>query len=80
MIEEGLRLNAAGGPDSNVMIKAPAVPEGFVAMEELTYKGVSINATVSFSVAQAVKAAEAVERGLKRRESEGKEGNVGKER
>lgn len=37
-------------------------------MEELTYKGVSINATVSFTVAQAVQAAEAVERGLKRRE------------
>jgi transaldolase len=40
-------------------------------MEEATYRGVSVNCTVSFSVAQAVAAAEAVERGLQRRDSEG---------
>jgi transaldolase len=40
-------------------------------MEEATYQGVSINATVSFSVAQALAAAEAVERGLARREAAG---------
>jgi transaldolase len=40
-------------------------------MEEATYRGVSVNCTVSFSVAQAVAAAEAVERGLRRREAEG---------
>ena len=40
-------------------------------MEEATYRGVSVNATVSFSVAQALAAAEAVERGLRRREAEG---------
>ena len=40
-------------------------------MEDATYRGVSVNATVSFSVAQAVAAAEAVERGLRRREAEG---------
>ena len=40
-------------------------------MEEATYRGVNVNATVSFSVAQAVAAAEAVERGLRRREAEG---------
>ena len=40
-------------------------------MEEATYRGVNVNATVSFSVAQAVGAAEAVERGLRRREAEG---------
>ena len=40
-------------------------------MEEATYRGVSVNATVSFSVAQAVAAGEAVERGLRRREAEG---------
>ena len=34
-------------------------------MEEATYRGISINATVSFSVAQALAAAEAVERGLR---------------
>ena len=40
-------------------------------MEEATYRGVSVNCTVSFSVAQAVAAAEAVERGLERRDREG---------
>jgi transaldolase len=41
------------------------------AMEEATYRGISINATVSFCVPQAIAVAEAVERGLKRREKEG---------
>lgn len=72
MTKNGLDLYKQGGEDSNIMIKAPALPAGFTTMEELTYNGVSINATVSFTVAQAVAAAEAVERGLKRREAEGK--------
>jgi transaldolase len=42
------------------------------AIEEATYRGISINATVSFSLPQAIAVAEAVERGLKRREREGK--------
>jgi len=46
---------------------------GIQAMEEATYHGVNINATVSFTVPQAVAVAEAVERGLKRREKEGKD-------
>jgi transaldolase len=40
-------------------------------MEEATYRGVSINATVSFTVPQAVAVAEAIERGLQRREADG---------
>lgn len=55
----------------NMQVKMPATAEGIKAFEEATYRGVSINATVSFSVAQAVAVAEAVERGLKRREAEG---------
>jgi transaldolase len=43
------------------------------AIEEATYRGVSINATVSFTVAQALAVAEAVERGLGRREKEGQD-------
>jgi transaldolase len=39
-------------------------------MEEVTYRGISINATVSFTLPQAIAVAEAVERGLKRREAE----------
>jgi len=55
----------------NIIVKFPATKVGIAVMEEATYRGVSINCTVSFSVAQAVAAAEAVERGLKRREAEG---------
>ncbi|MVA77185.1 transaldolase [Auraticoccus sp. F435] len=51
----------------NVIVKIPATPAGIVAIEEATARGVSINATVSFTVAQAVAVAEAVERGIARR-------------
>ena len=55
----------------NIIVKFPATKVGIAAMEEATYRGVSVNCTVSFSVAQAVAAAEAVERGLRRRDAEG---------
>lgn len=55
----------------NIIVKIPAVAAGIEAIEEVTYRGVSVNATVSFTVAQAVAVAEAVERGLARREAEG---------
>lgn len=55
----------------NVIVKIPATEAGIRAMEEATYRGVSINATVSFTVPQAVAVAEAIERGLARRENEG---------
>ena len=57
----------------NVIVKLPATRAGIAAMEEATYRGVSINATVSFSVAQALAAAEAVERGLARRDAENRD-------
>lgn len=50
----------------NIAVKVPATAAGIVAIEELTARGIVINATVSFTVAQAVAAAEAVERGLAR--------------
>jgi transaldolase len=56
----------------NMQIKLPATSVGIKAMEEVTYHGVNINATVSFCIPQAIAVAEAVERGLKRREAEGK--------
>src|SRR5258708_32699903 len=49
----------------------PAPGVGLVAIEEATYRGITINATVSFTLAQAVAVGEAVERGLRRREAEG---------
>lgn len=52
----------------NIQVKIPATTAGIVAIEEVTARGVSINATVCFTVPQAIAVAEAVERGLKRRE------------
>ncbi|NDL67780.1 transaldolase [Clostridiales bacterium F-3ap] len=57
----------------NIQVKMPTTKAGIWAYEEATYHGVSINATVSFTVPQAIAVAEAVERGLKRREAEGKD-------
>ncbi len=55
----------------NIIVKIPVTSEAISAFEEATYRGVSLNATVSFSVAQTIAVAEAIERGLKRREAEG---------
>ncbi|MSY68580.1 MAG: transaldolase, partial [Actinobacteria bacterium] len=55
----------------NMIVKIPVTTEAISAFEEATYQGVSLNATVSFSVAQTVAVAEAIERGLMRREAEG---------
>lgn len=55
----------------NIIVKIPATEIGLKAIEEATYRGVSINVTVSFTLAQAVASAEAIERGLNRREAEG---------
>ena len=55
----------------NVLVKIPATRAGIRAIEEATAKGISVNATVCFTVSQAVSVAEAVERGLKRREAAG---------
>jgi transaldolase len=57
----------------NMIVKIPATSAGIPAIEEATYRGISINATVSFTLPQAIAVAEAVERGLKRREGEGQE-------
>ncbi len=57
----------------NMIVKIPVTRAGIPAFEEATYRGVSVNATVSFTLPQAVAVAEAVERGLKRREAEGKD-------
>lgn len=57
----------------NMIVKIPVTSAGIPAIEEATYLGISINATVSFTLPQCVAVAEAVERGLTRREEEGKE-------
>lgn len=64
---------AFSGLAPNMIVKIPVTAAGIVAIEEATYRGVSINATVCFSLPQCVAVAEALERGLTRREAEGKD-------
>lgn len=56
---------------SNMQVKIPATRAGIAMAEEATYRGVNLNVTVSFTVPQVLAAAEAIERGLRRREAEG---------
>ena len=55
----------------NMQVKMPATAAGIKAFEEATYRGVSINATVSFTATQAIAVGEAVQKGLDRRTAEG---------
>ena len=57
----------------NMIVKIPVTRAGIPAIEQATYAGISINATVCFTLPQCVAVAEAVERGLQRRENEGKD-------
>ena len=68
LVAQALEFDALA---KNVIVKIPATKTGIKAMEEATYRGVSINGTVSFTVPQAVAVGEAIERGLVRREAEG---------
>jgi transaldolase len=68
IIAQGLRFN---GLAPNMQVKVPATRAGITAIEEVTAAGVSINATVCFTVPQAIAVAEAVERGLARHEADG---------
>ncbi len=70
IVEQAERFN---GLAPNIITKIPVTNAGIPAIEEATYRGISINATVSFTLPQAVAVAEAVERGLSRREKEGKD-------
>ena len=55
----------------NIIVKIPATATGIRAIEDAVSRGVSINVTVSFSVPQAIAAAEAIERGMAAREAAG---------
>jgi transaldolase len=68
MVEQAVHF-AALAP--NIQVKFPATAAGIVAIEEATFRGVNINATVSFTVSQALAAGAAVERGLDRRAAAG---------
>jgi transaldolase len=68
MVAQGRHFS---GLAPNIIVKFPATAAGIAAMEEATAAGVSVNTTVCFSVAQAIAAAEAIERGLQRRAAAG---------
>jgi transaldolase len=70
ILEQALRFNSLA---PNFVVKIPVTAAGIQAIEEATYHGISINATVSFSVPQAIAVAEAVERGFALREKEGQD-------
>lgn len=64
-IAEGIRLHKSINRP-NVMIKVPATEAGYRAMEILASHGIAINATLIFSVEQALKCAEAFEKASKK--------------
>lgn len=70
MVEQATQL-AALAP--NIAIKAPATDVGIAAIEEMTARGIRVNATVSFTVPQAIAVARALERGLKRARAAGRD-------
>jgi len=55
----------------NIQVKFPATAAGLRGLEDATARGVVINATVAFTVPQAIAVGEAVDRGLRRYEAAG---------
>ncbi|MFM8896140.1 MAG: transaldolase family protein, partial [Actinomycetales bacterium] len=68
LIEQAAQFS---GLAENIIVKIPVTTEGIEAFEEATYRGITLNATVSFSVPQAIAVGEAIEAGLRRREAQG---------
>jgi transaldolase len=73
MLEQGRRF---AGLAPNIQVKFPATRAGIEAIEQATAAGISINATVCFTVSQAIAVAEAVERGLDTLASSGGDGTA----
>ncbi|HMK62740.1 MAG TPA: transaldolase family protein, partial [Acidimicrobiales bacterium] len=69
IVDQALSFNQLA---PNMIVKIPVTSAGIAAIEEATYRGVSVNATVCFTLPQCLAVGEAVERGLRRREAEGK--------
>jgi transaldolase len=61
---------------ANIQVKFPATAAGMAGIKESTFRGVNTMATVSFTVAQAIAAAEAAERGLLRRAAAGQDASA----
>jgi len=60
----------------NIAIKAPATEVGIAAIEEMTARGIRVNATVSFTVPQALAVSRAFERGLRRARAAGRDADA----
>ena len=60
MVEQAVHFD---GLAPNIQVKFPTTAAGLVAIEEATARGVVINATVAFTVPQAIAVGEAVDRG-----------------
>ena len=68
ILEQAIRFDALA---PNMIVKIPATRAGIAAIEEATARGITINATVSFTLPQSIAVAEAVERGLARHQAAG---------
>ena len=68
ILEQAVRF---AGLAPNMIVKIPVTSAGITAIEEATFQGISVNATVCFTLPQCIAVAEAVERGLRRREEQG---------
>jgi transaldolase len=68
MAEHGRRLAQVA---ENVAIKVPAIPAGIAAGAELVAAGINVNATVSFTLPQALVVAEAFEKALDQAQARG---------
>ena len=69
IVEQAVRFD---GLAPNMQVKIPVTRAGLAAIEEASARGVNVNATVCFTVPQALAVGEAVERGLRRRREAGK--------
>ena len=70
IVEQAVRFSRLA---PNMIVKIPATHAGIAAIEEATALGITINATVCFTLPQCVAVAEALERGLTRREKAGED-------
>jgi transaldolase len=68
MLQQSVELSELA---PNMQVKMPCTSAGVAMIEEATFRGVNLNVTVSFSVPQVMAIAEAIERGLVRRDGAG---------
>jgi transaldolase len=68
MLKQAVELSRLG---PNMQVKMPATSHGIAMIEEATFQGVNLNVTVSFCVPQVLAIADAIERGMARRDHVG---------